>query len=136
MIEQAMTGREHPRIEVVEVDHEALRVEILRHQADLELPGMTVDRDTRARVTPDVMGEVDVNAGSDFVHRALSRLAAAREPAGQVGGQRSRRVDFWPGLRFVSDRPDRHRTCRAHGSRLVIPASPKAADARGPELPP
>jgi hypothetical protein len=70
MIEQAMARREHSLVQIVEIYHEALRIEFGRGQCHFELPSMPVDGDTRACVPTDVVSEVDVNASSDFVHRA------------------------------------------------------------------
>jgi len=81
VIEQAVTGRQHLLVQVVEVHDEALSVELGRDQADLELPRVPVDRHAGTGVPTDVVGKVNVNPCRDLVH--VRHIAL--EPAGQGG---------------------------------------------------
>src|SRR6478735_6026496 len=78
-----MTSSEHALVQDVEVDDEALRIELTCAQRDLEHPGVSVQRNARTHVTAHVVAEMDVDAVGDLKHALLlAELALGRTNCG------------------------------------------------------
>ena len=68
VVEQQMAGFEDALREDVEVCDEALVIQLVRLERDLEQPRVAVQRDAGPEMPSDVVTEVNVNTGSDGVH--------------------------------------------------------------------